>query len=150
MKARSAFTLVEVLVSLAIFVLAAIMLGGSYVNVLGGYEAASKAGQTDQDVRFARAALLTESDPEVAVKGGDFDTANQHHVRWTAEIQPTETTDVFDVVFACEITGADLKKPERVQQRFRLLRPTWAKDADRNKIRAQATERITKLLKLTP
>ncbi|HEU5080223.1 MAG TPA: prepilin-type N-terminal cleavage/methylation domain-containing protein [Opitutaceae bacterium] len=147
---RSGFTLIEVMIALAIFVLAAVVLGGAYLNVLTGYESANRASTSDQDVRFARAALLSETDPKVVVQGGDFTTENQHQVRWKAEIEPTETTDVFDVTFDCEVSGADLKKPEHVTQHFRLLRPTWAEDADRNKIRAKNTERINKLLKLIP
>lgn len=150
MRRVSAFTLIEVMIALAIFVLAAIVLGGAYVNVLNGYETANRASTSDQDIRFARAALLAETDPKIVVQGGDFTTNNQHQVRWKASIEPTETTDVFEVVFDCDVSGPDLKKPEHVTQQFRLLRPTWAEDADRNKIRAKNTERINKLLKLTP
>jgi general secretion pathway protein I len=146
----AAFTILEVLISLAIFALAAVVLGGAYVNVLNGYEAANRLVSSDQDVRFARAALLTETDPEVVAKGGEFDSADQHHVTWKATLQPTLTADLFDVLFECDIAGGDLRKPMHVKETFRLLRPTWSKDADRNKLRADAAERINKLLKLAP
>ncbi|MCC5023138.1 MAG: hypothetical protein J6386_10265 [Candidatus Synoicihabitans palmerolidicus] len=41
----------EVLAALAIFALAAIVLGGAYVNVLMGYEHAERATPVDADVQ---------------------------------------------------------------------------------------------------
>lgn len=146
----SAFTMIEVLISLAIFAFAAVVLGAAYVNVLTGYETANRMVAGDQDVRFARAALLTEADPEVVAKGGEFDSADQRHVTWKATLQPTETSDVFDVLFECDITAVSLRKPIHIAEKFRLLRPTWSKDADRNKLRADSAQRINKLLKLAP
>lgn len=147
---RSGFTLVEVLISLAIFVMAAVVLGAAYLNVLNGYEVANRAVAGDQDVRFARAMLMTEADPDAAAKGAEFDTVEQHHVVWTATLNPTDTTDVFEVEFVCDVTGSDLKQPLHVKQTFRLLRPTWSKDADRNALRQKATDRINKLLGIAP
>ncbi len=142
--------MLEVLIALAIFAGATIVLGSAYLNVLTGYEAANRAVSSDQDVRFARAIVMTEADPDVVSKGGEFQSLNQHRVVWTAELVPTDTTDVFEVSFGCDITGPDLKQAIHVAQKFRLLRPTWSKDADRNKLRQQATDKINKLLGVAP
>jgi general secretion pathway protein I len=53
---------------------------------------------------------------------------------------------VYEVTFSCEITGPDLKTPERVEQRFHLLRPTWVKGDERDKLRLAARERIEKII----
>ena len=143
---RSAFTLLEVMISLAIFILAAVLLGGSYLNVLTGYEAANRAVDRNEDVRFARQAVLTETDPEVVQKGGSFDSANNRHVDWKATLDPTETPDVFQVTFECVINAPDMKKPERVTEVFRLLRPTWSKPDEREKLRSKTRDRIMKIL----
>ena len=140
------FTLLEVLIALAIFAMAAVVLGASYVNVLMAYEAANKALDRNENLEFARAALMAEAEREEVEKGGTFDAGGGLQVRWKAEVESTSTPDVYEVLFDCEMSGRDLKKPDRVVQRFRLLRPTWAKDDERNKVRAKTHERINKLL----
>jgi general secretion pathway protein I len=136
---------VEVLVALAIFVMMAIALGGTYINILNAYEIAARAVTRDEDVRFARVALLTEAELEVAERGAEFDGGNGRRVSWKAVVEPTATTDLFQVTFICEISGPDLPKPEIREERFRVLRPTWSKPADRDKLRADAKTRIDKI-----
>ena len=140
------FTLLEALIALAIFAMAAVVLGSSYVNVLLSYEAANQALERNENLEFARAALMAESDRDEVEKGGDFDGGNGRRVRWRAAIEATPTPDVYEVTFRCEITGTDLKEPEKVEQRFRLLRPTWAEKDERDKLRAKTHERINKIL----
>src|SRR5688500_13870574 len=48
------FTLVEVLVALCIFAMAAVVLGASYLNVLNSYEIVSRGMQVNEDFAFAR------------------------------------------------------------------------------------------------
>src|SRR2546421_703980 len=96
---RAGFTLIEVLVALMIFTMAAIVLGNTYVNVLTAYQTAARGYQRNQDVRFARAAVITEPDRDKVEKGGDFDAGNSRHVTWKAVVEPTETADLFTVTF---------------------------------------------------
>ena len=49
------------------------------------------------------------------------------------------------MTFECEVGGSDLKKTLRSTETFRLLRPTWSKPDEREKLRASARERIVKL-----
>jgi len=140
------FTLLEVLIALAIFVMAAIMLAASYLNVLAGYEAANRAVERHEDVDFARAALMAETDRDAVEKGGEFEAANARRVRWKATIEETEMPDLYLVIFDCELSGGTLKQPEKVQQRFRLLRPTWSKGDERDKLRAKVRDRISEIV----
>jgi general secretion pathway protein I len=138
------FTLLEVLVALGIFAMAAIVLGTAYVNVLTGYEVARRATVSEPEAQFARAQLLAQADIELARQGGDFESGDGRAVRWTATIDPTETADLFQVVFECEIAGAAGANPQKVTQQFRVLRPTWSADINRNTLRAAAKDRILK------
>lgn len=141
--ARRAFTLVEVLVALAIFALAAVVLSSSYLNILTSYEAASRGALINEDIAFARQIVLAEPDREKLEQGGEFDTAGNRHVRWTVEIHSTNTADLFNVVFTCEISDPARADGDKVTQNFTLLRPTWSTDiAERDKLRADAKERI--------
>lgn len=143
---RHAFTLLEVLIALAIFALAAIVLGAAYVNVLTGYEVARRASVSDPEVQFARAQLLSQVDVELARQGGDFDSTDGRRVRWTATIEPTETADLFAVTFECEFAASATVKEQRVRQSFRVLRPTWSVATDQSTLRAEARDRILKIL----
>jgi len=142
---RRGFTILEVLIALAIFAGAAVMLGATYLNVLNGYALIEHEGDYQNEIKFARAVLLAEPDLETAEKGGDFEATNGRRVSWKASIDPTETADLFTVTFECEITAADMKQPMHTTDVFRLLRPTWSKVDERDKLRAAARTRILEL-----
>jgi general secretion pathway protein I len=142
---RPGFTLIEVLVALAIFMMMAVVLGMTYINILNAYEIASQSVMRDDDVRFARAALMAEADREIVERGADFDGGNGRRVQWKAVIEPTNTADLFAVTFTCEITSPEYPKPVVTEETFRLLRPTWSEPADRDKLRAEAKTRIAEL-----
>lgn len=144
-RRTSAFTLLEVLVALAIFVMMAIVLGAAYVNILNAYELAGRSVTRDEDVRFSRAALLAEADRDTAEQGATFDGGNGRRVQWKAAIEPTGTADLFTVTFTCEINAPELPKPEITRETFRVLRPTWSEPAERDKLRAAAKARITQI-----
>ena len=65
-----AFTLIEVLVSLAIFALAAVVLSAAYINVLAGYRAHDQSREHEAAWNLARMVVLTESDRTKAGAGG--------------------------------------------------------------------------------
>lgn len=142
---RRGFTMMEVLIALTIFVGAAVMLGATYLNILNAYAQIEHEGDYRNEIKFARAVLLAEPDFDTAEKGGEFEAANGRRVSWKATIEPTNTADLFKVNFECEINGAELKQAQRTTESFRLLRPTWSKGEDRDKLRADARTRILKL-----
>jgi general secretion pathway protein I len=144
-KIHRAFTLIEVLIALSIFAIAAVMLGAAYVNVLLSYEIAARSTQGDEDVKFARAQLLAIADPKKIEEGGDFESPGGRRVHWTAQMEPTETADLFLVHFVCEINDPAATEAQKVEQDFRVLRPTWSDPADRDKLRQEARQRIQDL-----
>ena len=141
----SAFTLLEVLVALALFAMAAVVLGTGYVNVLNGYQIARRATVSDPEVQFARAQLLAQADVELARRGGDFAAGDGRAVHWTATIEPTSQADLFAVTFDCEIAALATTTPQKVREVFRLLRPTWSVATDRATLRAASRDRILKI-----
>lgn len=144
MRARG-FTLLEVIASLVIFATAAVVLAAGYVNVLNAYEAARQGRAHAEDIRFARAQLLAEADHDNAEKGGDFDV-DGGRLRWHAKIEPTDTADLFQVTFICEIDDQKATQDTPpVTETFMLLRPTWSEGADATKLRQEAKDRILEL-----
>ena len=144
-KISRAFTLIEVLIALSIFAMAAVVLGAAYVNVLLSYETAARSTQGDEDVRFARAQLLAIADPKKIEEGGDFDSPGGRRVHWSAQIESTETADLFLVHFLCEINDPAAPDAPKIAQDFRVLRPTWSDPAERDKLRQDARQRIQEL-----
>lgn len=142
---RHAFTIIEVLVALAILALAAIVLGSSYANVINSYFVMKKSVRAEDDFRFARAALLAEADLKKVEEGADFTTADGRRVRWSATVEPTTIADLFDVTFRCEVGGNSGEEANSTEQVFRLLRPTWSDAAERDKLRAESQKRILEM-----
>jgi prepilin-type N-terminal cleavage/methylation domain-containing protein len=138
---RRAFTLVEVIVALAIFGLVAVVLGAAYLNVLNSYAVMGRGSEDAQDIGYARQELLTQPDLQTAENGDEFDTATGKHVQWTADIQQANTTDLFTVTFTCQITSPQ-GQPHNDVETFMLLRPTWSDPTDQSTLRQTAATRI--------
>ena len=125
-------------------------MGAAYLNVLNSYEAAQRSNMNDDDVAFARSQLLALSDLPTALAGAEFDDG-ERHVKWTAEVEPAATTDLFTVTFTCVITGPAAASPRTLAETFMLLRPTWSDPIARTKLRQAAASRIAQALgKPTP
>src|SRR3954469_21845317 len=90
----AAFTLMEVLVALCIFAMAAVVLGSTYLNILNSYEAVSRSMAVNEDFAFARQLVLTEPDRKKLEDGGEFETVGDRHARWGVEIESTSVADV--------------------------------------------------------
>jgi general secretion pathway protein I len=145
-RRRAGFTLLEVLTALVIFALAAAVLGASYVNVLNAYVVTSRGMQVNEDFAFARQLVLTESDREKLEQGGEFQTAGNRQVKWSVEITSTQTADLFNVAFTCEVTDPGQAEPTKTEQKFMLLRPTWSTDlAEQGKLKEDDKARILEI-----
>ncbi|MBI3885004.1 MAG: type II secretion system protein [Opitutae bacterium] len=139
-----AFTLLEVLVSLAIFALAAVVLSATYVNILTSYDAVAHRNEHEQDLRLVSAQLLSEPDRKKAEGGGDFALPDHRTARWKATIEESAVADLFKVKFRCELRDAGTGKPWAEDETFMLLRPTWSDPAARDKLRASAQDASAK------
>ena len=143
---RRGFTLVEVLVALCVFAMAAVVLGASYLNILTSYEVVSRGVVINEDFAFARQIVLREPDRQKLEQGGEFETAGNRRAKWSVEIASTTMPDVFNVAFTCEISDPARTEPEKLTQTFTLLRPTWVIDtAERDKLKADVKTRILEL-----
>ena len=139
---KRGFTILEVLIALMIFAGAAVMLSASYLNILNAYANIEHESDYQNEIKFARSVLLAEADLETAEKGGDFESTGGRRVSWKATVEPTDTADLFTVTFECEISGAEMKQTLHTTDSFRLLRPTWSKVDERDKLRSAARTRI--------
>jgi general secretion pathway protein I len=144
-SAPAGFTLIEVLVSLAILAIATVALGSAYVNLLMTHEALRKSDGGDDDLRWARVALLAEPDRAAAERGGDVILPDSRTARWRATITPVAVSDLFDVSLEVEVppsaSGGELLRHTTT---LRLLRPTWSTKAEQDQRVSAARQRLAK------
>ena len=142
---KNAFTLIEVLVSLSIFALAAVGLGAAYSNVLLSRMALKEKGVGEEDFARCRAAMIETANFADIEKGGDVYLPDDRMARWKGKIEPTTVTDLFWITLTVEIqtsAGGPYGVP-REQSQW-ILRPTWSVESDRTKLLADAKERLLK------
>ena len=141
---RRGFTLIEVLMSLAIFALAAVSLGAAYSNVLMGRLALKQDEQRLDDLARCRAALLETPGFDDVEAGGDIHLPGGRTAHWQGKIEATAVSDLSAVQLTAEIEPIDGGDVEEFTETRMLLRPTWSIPSDRQKIRDEARQRLEK------
>lgn len=131
-----AFTLIEVLIGLAILALAAIVLGAAYANTLGAHHAAAQRATSGHAVEFLREQVLNEPERDKVETGGDIALPDNRRLRWEAKIEEAPVPDLFKVTLTGRIDGGTAGAPEEMTHALMLLRPTWSDPARREQLRS--------------
>ena len=129
--AKSGFSLIEVVVALAIFAMAAVVLSNTFVNTLLARERGVNNDARNRDIRAVRMQLLLEPNREDAEKGNTYETLNNGSANWEAKIEPTNVVDLFQVNFRIEFTKPQDDQEATYQETLYLLRPTWSESDER-------------------
>lgn len=141
---HAGFTLLEVIVALAIFALTGTVLATAFLNVLGAQQAAMERDANAGDLRLARQALGLEPALDKVTAWNDLPLPDDRKARWRAVVTATTVADLFDVALEIELTAADGRTLPVVTENLRLLRPTWSQPADRETLRAAARSKLAK------
>ncbi len=128
------FSLIEVLVALAVFGMAATYLMSTFVNALLARERSVQNDLLKDDIQTVRLQLLLEPDREAAEDGGDFPTLNHGEARWEARIEPTDLIDLFAVQFSVAFPDSPDGQPVDYEEQLYLLRPTWSEGDERSEL----------------
>jgi len=142
---RRGFTLIEVLISLAIFALASVVLAAAYLNVLGAYQAVAQRQQGEEEWKLVRSVVLSEADREKVEAGGQLQVEEGGTLQWTAVIEPTAVADLFAVTVRAQPLFSSDKDSHAREQKILLLRPRWSDPVERGKLQAATQERLAKL-----
>ena len=121
---HSGFTLIEVVVALALFASASVGLTMAFTSMLTVREHGVRSDLLDADLRAVRRQLLLEPDIEAAEEGNTLETLSSGEAEWSAEIQPTEIVDLFQVRFSLALSDPPEGLPEQYSETLYLLRPT--------------------------
>lgn len=137
-RRQRAFTLIEVLVSLAILALAAIVLGAAYANTLDAHRAVAARAGAGAPVEYLREQLLNEPEREKIEKGGEVQLPENRRLRWEAEVEEVAVPDLFKVVVTGRVEGGPAgRPPEDFTRTLMLLRPTWSDPQRREQLRSE-------------
>jgi general secretion pathway protein I len=141
-RSRRAFTLLEVLLAVALFAIAVVMLAGAYINVLDGMESVRTDRAFEQELRWIREKVLLEPALDEVEEGGEAPTPDFGLARWEVTVQPTGIADLFLVTLYVTMEGSDDQAVREAGEQFMLLRPAWSEPLDRDKLRAESRMRI--------
>lgn len=137
------FTLIEVLVALAVFLVAASGLIYAVFNTQLGLLALQRETEQIDDLRFVRNLVLQEPDLRVFERGGEVTTLDRGVARWEAEVEETSLLHLFRVMLQIEFEPP-LGETERFisEETLYVLRPTWTEPADATELLQDAREKI--------
>ncbi|MFP4165943.1 MAG: type II secretion system protein J [Opitutales bacterium] len=135
-KARqaSAFSLIEVLIALALFAMAGIVLSSAFVNALLARERGRGQAEQVDDLRLARQQLLLEPNRDDAEAGGDVETVHAGTATWQARIETTDLVDLFEVHWSVEFFDPPEDHARTYEETLYLLRPTWSEQDERSRL----------------
>tara|TARA_B110000285_G_C15071022_1_gene587949 strand:+ start:306 stop:770 length:465 start_codon:yes stop_codon:yes gene_type:complete len=128
----SGFSLIEVVVALALFAMASVVLTSSFVNALLAREHGQSNDLRHADIRAVRMQLLLEPNVDDAEDGDRYDTLNNGTANWEASIEPTNVIDLFEVQLRIEFSDPQEQQAASHAETLYLFRPTWSKSDERS------------------
>lgn len=129
-----AFSLIEVLIALTVFAMAATYLMSTFVNALTARERSVNDDVLHADIRAVRMQLLLEPNLDDAEDGGEYPTLSHGEASWRARIEPTEIVDLFQVELSIEFSEPPEDGPTNYVETLYLLRPTWSEADERSNL----------------
>lgn len=139
---RGAFTLIEVVIALAIFATASVVLSQAFTNALLAREHSVSNDNYEADIRTVRMQLLLEPELEAAEDGGEIATFENGEASWEATIEPTNVVDLFRVELRIRFAEPDEGQDNEYSETLYLLRPTWSESDDRSSLLADKKDEL--------
>lgn len=131
-RTRAGFSLIEVVIAVAIFAMAASALMSAFVNALLARESAVNNDQLHADIRAVRMQLLLEPDIEAAEDGDEYQTLHSGEAVWETLIEPTNVVDLFRVQLNIRFGEPPEGQAAEYAETLYLLRPTWSESDERS------------------
>lgn len=144
-NSTKAFSLVEVLIALALFAIASNVISSAFINALLSRERNNEILYRDLAIQTARKQVLLQTNLQDAEDGGKVETLELGEVDWYAEITPTEIVDLFEVHLYVEFFDLEDTRLSDFDETLFLLRPTWSESDERSKLLAEKKEALLDL-----
>lgn len=126
-----AFSLIEVLIALALFAVCSNLIASAFINALLARERDPNIAYREISIDTVRSQLLLEKNLEDAEEGGTVNLIQDKEASWSVEIFPTEIIDLFECRLDIEFLDDELSKRGIYSETLYLLRPTWSDSSER-------------------
>jgi len=141
MRRAGGFSLVEVLLALALFGMGAVVLSTAYANILNLFMLSREGQQRDLALAQLREQVQSIPQREDVEAGGVLEIPPYGSVSWTAIVEETRVSNLFHVNARLEVSrSAD--EEDRVSE-FYLFRPDWSDPIDADLLRAENESKVT-------
>ena len=138
---QGGFSLIEVVIAIAIAGAAFIVLTETFFNILLTLESLESQSDYQRDVRFVRSQIIQIADREELEEGGEITTLNLGEAEWRAEVEETETVDLFKLDLEIAFENPESEPIEWAETLY-LLRPTWGDSFERGALLDEVRRRI--------
>ncbi|MGJ8650097.1 MAG: PulJ/GspJ family protein [Opitutaceae bacterium] len=129
---KKGFSLIEVVIAVALFAMAATVLSSTFVNALLLRDRVQSNDIRNADIRAVRLQLLLTPNLDDAEDGAEIETLSNGEATWRAEIEPTNVIDLFHVELFIEFLDPQEEQEATHQETLYLLRPTWSDSSERS------------------
>ena len=132
LRSPAGFMLLEVLIALAIFGLAAVFLVDGISVASRTMRLMKDTREMEQDLLWARSEIFKEHRYKEFEEGGEIEALTIGEIRWEAEIEMTKVLDLYSVTLRLEYDGNEdlgIEAGERISK-ILLMRPGWSNDSD--------------------
>jgi prepilin-type N-terminal cleavage/methylation domain-containing protein len=140
----SGFSLIEILLAVALAGVSLAVLTNVFVNVLHTLSRLELEADREPEIRFVRSQIIREPDLQTFEDGGEMETLELGTVTWQASVEPTAVPDLFEVELELRFAPPDQPPFERREVLW-LLRPTWSDPAERSLLRQEMIQKIEEM-----
>lgn len=130
----SGFSMIEVVIALAVFAMAAVVLTDTFVNALLARERGVSNDARNRDIQAVRMQLLLEPNRDDAEEGDTYETLGNGPAHWESVIELTNVVDLFQVQLSIEFQDPQDGQEAAYQETLYLLRPTWSESDERSNL----------------
>ena len=141
-KCTKGFSLIEVLIALALFAICSNLITSAFINALLARERNSASDYHDIAIDTVRRQLLLEKNLKDAEEGGTLTLLEKGEATWTVEIHPTEIIDLFECLLDIKFLESKNPRKETFSETLYLLRPTWSESDERSTLLQEKKEAL--------
>jgi len=141
-KMRRGFTIIEVMLALALFGVAVTTFTAAYLNIINAIAAIQVDQAYEQDLSMIRLAAFSSELVEDVEEGGEVFTGSHGEASWKVEYEPTLVADLFRVRLLMEVLDKEKGEMKEVEEVHYLTRPTWSDPVERAELRAETRDRL--------
>jgi len=139
---KKAFSLIEVLVAVAVFGIAITIFTQSLRNGLLSIESARRKNPVEQDLMLVRRHVLDIKEKDTMQDGGEMGTYSSGNARWDVDLEDTDTADFLKMTLNVEFREITPRKQET--QVIYIYRKDWMDSSKRDSIIANKKDNLSR------